>query len=53
MACQIADALTDAGIPFQITRGGEFVLDMRPSGKGQMAFRQAVELGLITLHANR
>ncbi len=53
MACQIADSLADAGIPYQIARGGEFVLDMRPSGKGQMAFLQAVELGPITLHANR
>lgn len=53
MARQIADALADAGIPFQITRGGEFVLDMRHLRKGTMAFRQAVELGPITLHANR
>jgi hypothetical protein len=52
MACQIAGALADAGIPCQITRGGEFVIDMRPSGKGQMALRQAVELGPITLHKN-
>ncbi len=52
MACQIADALTDASISFQNTRGGGSVLDMRHSGKGQMAFRQAVELGLITLRKN-
>jgi hypothetical protein len=49
---EVADALNDAGIPFQITKGGQFVLDMRHSGKGTMAFRQAVELGLITLHKN-
>jgi hypothetical protein len=41
MARQIADALSDAGIPCQITRGSEFVLDMRPAGKGQMACRRA------------
>ncbi len=41
MACQIADAMADAGIPCQITRGSEFVLNMRPAGKGQMDFREA------------
>jgi hypothetical protein len=35
MARQIADALTDAGIPFQITRDGELVVDMRPQRKGR------------------
>lgn len=46
-------ALEDAGIPFTRQRNGGVVLDLSAQGLGQMAFRQAVELGIIKLSANR
>ena len=49
----VEGALEDAGIPFTRQRNGGVVLDLSAQGHGQMAFRQAVELGFIKLSANR
>jgi ribulose 1,5-bisphosphate carboxylase large subunit-like protein len=49
----VAGALEDAGIPFTQQRGGGVVLDLTAQGMGQMAFRQAVQLGIIKLSRNR
>jgi hypothetical protein len=46
----VMDALDDAGISFTRQRDGQIVLNL---SSGQVAFKQAVELGLIKLSRNR
>jgi hypothetical protein len=58
MAADVVDpegvegALEEAGIPFIRQRNGGVVLDLTAQGIGQVAFRQAVQHGLIKLSRN-
>ena len=45
-------ALEDAGIPFTRRQGGGVVLDLTSWGMVQMAFRQAVQQGILKLSRN-
>lgn len=45
----VAEALTDSGIKFTRMAAGGYLLDLTEQGRGQMNFKQAVQLGYITL----
>lgn len=49
---EVAQALNEAGIKWHRGGGGRFILDLTASGHGQMAFKQAVQLGFIKLRRN-
>ena len=45
----VADALSERGIKFSRTASGGYLLDLTAQGRGQMMFKQAVQLGYIKL----
>ena len=45
----VADALNESGIKFSRLATGGYVLDLTAQGLGQMAFKQAVQLGYVKL----
>lgn len=49
----VEEALNDAGIKFTRMRSGGVLLDLTDQGRGQVTFKQAVQMGLIKLSHNR
>lgn len=48
----VEDALNDAGIKFRRLPQGGVLLDLKAQGQGELAFKQAVKLGIIKLRRN-
>lgn len=48
----VENALNDAGIKFRRLPQGGVLLDLKSQGSGELTFRQAVKLGIITLRRN-
>lgn len=46
----VADALNESGIKFSRMAAGGYLLDLTEQGRGQMTFKQAVQLGYIKLN---